>query len=124
MGDSYENSCPPESGGDLTTPRLSKLETIRGVLRGFAPRLCGKAGAFRPNAFLFLFLMIRPAERQCRRAPRMRSISGSSNGKAQPFRTASGEAAGHRSIAGSNLDKSVNHPVARRAMSRDQLGAH
>jgi hypothetical protein len=103
----------PYSSRSKLFPTLPKLESIRGVLWGFAPRLCGKAAPFRPNAFLFL--LIRAAGRQCLPAARMWSISGSYNGKAQPFRTASGEAAGHRLIAGSNLDKSGARPTRRSA---------
>src|SRR5664279_24271 len=91
---------------------LSKLETIRAFLWGFAPRLCGKALPFRPN--LLPFPLIRAAGRLRLPPARMRSIRGSHNGKAEPFRTASGEAASHHSIAGSNLDKlGVNPPLCR-----------
>jgi hypothetical protein len=91
-----------EIRGDLYS-MLSKLETNRGVSGGFAPPLCGKAAPFRPN--VFLFLLIRAAGRLCLPAARMRSVGGSYNGKAQPFRTANGEAAGHHSIVGSNFDQ-------------------
>src|SRR5450759_1526659 len=86
----------------------SKLETIRAILWGFAPRLCGKALPFRPNRLSFP--LIRAAGRLRLPAARMRSISGSYNGKAEPFRTASGEAASHHSVAGSNLDKLGHRP--------------
>ena len=34
-------------------PMLSKFKTIRAILWGFAPRLCGKALPFRPNLLPF-----------------------------------------------------------------------
>src|ERR1017187_4477272 len=95
-----------EAGGQR--PMLYKLETIRAVPWGYAPdcaeRLC-LSGQSRPS-----FSLIRAAGRRSLPAARMMFIYRFLNGKAQPFRTASGEAAGHLSIGGSNLDKLGHRP--------------
>src|ERR1019366_1855815 len=100
---------------------LSKLQTNRGVSWGFAPQLCGKALPFRPKAPIFL--LIRPAGRLRLPAGRMRCIDGTIIGKAEPFRTASGEAAGHPSIAGSNFDKPGVKPPLRQTETRPAIRA-
>src|ERR1017187_10364796 len=93
---------------------LSKLQTNRGVSWVFAPQLCGKALPFRPKAPIFL--LICAAGRLRLPAAQMRCIDGTNIGKAEPFRTASGEAAGHPSIARSNLDKPGQRPPLQRVM--------
>ena len=71
---------------------------------GLCPLLCGKAPPFRATAPLLLLL--RAAGRHCLPAARRRFVIGLHNGKAKPFRIASGEAAGLRHRPDRNLDTS------------------
>jgi hypothetical protein len=72
-------------------PRLSKLVRQSSALCGSATWLCGRAPPFRFNSPLFLLCAGWKAQPSSRR--RKSLFSTRAYGKAQPFRTAGGEAA-------------------------------
>ena len=77
---------------------LSKLENSSSGQRGFAAPLCGKPLAFRCNPSPLLpFRVVWKAEPSRRRGRGWLGLFRP--GKAKPFRTASGEAAGRHSMA-------------------------
>jgi hypothetical protein len=80
------------------------------LMMGLRPLLCGKAPPFRATAPLFLPL--RAAGRRCLPAARRRLVGGLHNGKAKPFRIASGEAAGLRHRPDRNLGTNLLHSPA------------
>src|ERR1017187_8162747 len=74
------------------------------MFTGLFPSLCGKAAPFRAD-FQYYFL-IRAASKAMPSAARMSLMSRLGNGKAKPFRKASGRAAIY-----CDSTKSLNHPI-------------
>ena len=87
-----------------SVPRLSKLAENRCAPGGSAAPLRGKAPPFRPSVPTF------PLRAVCS-ADGAEVGRGFPHGKAEPFRKASGQAAGHRSVPVRNLVKAGQRPI-------------